>query len=25
VWIFKGEVIGSREDTEQQTNVQSFG
>jgi hypothetical protein len=23
--IFKGEVIGSREDTEQQTNVQSFG
>ena len=25
VWIFKGEVIGTREDTEQQTNVQSFG
>lgn len=25
VWIFKGEVIGGREDTEQQTNVQSFG
>ena len=25
VWIFKGEVIGSREDTEQQANVQSFG
>ena len=25
VWIFNGEVIGSREDTEQQTNVQSFG
>ena len=25
VWLFKGEVIGSREDTEQQTNVQSFG
>ena len=25
VWIFKGEVVGSREDTEQQTNVQSFG
>ena len=25
VWIFKGEVIGSREYTEQQTNVQSFG
>lgn len=25
VWIFKGEVIGSREDTEQQSNVQSFG
>lgn len=25
VWIFKGEVIGGRDDTEQQTNVQSFG
>jgi len=25
VWIFKGEVIGSHEDTDQQTNVQSFG
>ena len=25
VLIFKGEVIGGREDTEQQTNVQSFG
>jgi small subunit ribosomal protein S3 len=25
VWIFKGEVIGSSEDTEQQSNVQSFG
>ncbi len=25
VWIFKGEVIGGREETEQQTNVQSFG
>lgn len=25
VWIFKGEVIGGSEDTEQQSNVQSFG
>lgn len=25
VWIFKGEVIGGREEAEQQTNVQSFG
>ncbi|MDG1205207.1 MAG: hypothetical protein P8N51_07535, partial [Pseudomonadales bacterium] len=26
VWIFKGEVLGQREETnEQQTNVQTFG
>lgn len=25
VWIFKGEILGQREDREQQTNVQSFG
>ncbi|MCB1645934.1 MAG: 30S ribosomal protein S3 [Pseudomonadales bacterium] len=25
VWIFKGEVLGTRDDKEQQTNVQSFG
>jgi small subunit ribosomal protein S3 len=25
VWIFKGEILGQRDDREQQTNVQSFG
>ncbi len=25
VWIFKGEILGQREEADQQTNVQSFG
>jgi ribosomal protein S3 len=25
VWIFKGEVIGARDEKEQKANIQSFG